>query len=746
MVPAWNPGHHGIWPALLLIAIVTVLSIRSLSPPEPLPLNAPADQFSGLRAAAALADLLGDETPHPVGTAANHAVRDRLVTQLEAMGLTAEVQRTIGCSSVRPSCAAVENVLAEIPGQTDVAVVLMAHYDSVPHSPGAADDGSGVVTLLESARALLTEPARRNRILLVFTDAEEMGLLGAEAFFAEHRGVEDVGAVINIEGSGSGGPSLLLRSSNPGGHLLEAYKDNAELANAYSYTQEVFARMPNDTDFTVPDRAGIASIDFAFAFEFNHYHTPLDTLANLDKGTLQHHGDNVLPLVRELASLDLDAKKSNFSYLTLEQNVWVTWPVGWTLGLALSGLAGLLLATTRLWPDLGFGQLGAGLLLAFVYVIAGAASCFAALWVAQLITGTVVGFPAHPWPWRLLMIAGALLPLLALSLWASRRITPWARFLGAWYLLGALALFLAITAPLAANLLILPLLITAVLTCGAALFFDRRSAGVLLTIVALSMLPLTYILMSIAYAMEETQGYHLAPAIYVYLLLVGVTLLPLNATVKTSASVVVALLVGWIGAASVPLYSDWRPQHLSIYFVQDRDENSAWLGTVSANPLPESVHSAMAGADGPPGEAPLLPWSSFEVPVAGTTPVPLPAADISISRDGNRVRVVLTDQGAGNFAQIILPEDAGISDFSMAGRSAELWEQDGYLQARFFANGNDPLIFEFRTSATEPVTGYVIDGSHQLPDSVAPVSRARGSLAVPQHQGDQRLAFQRIRF
>ena len=88
MVPAWNPGHHGIWPALLLIAIVTVLSIRSLSPPEPLPLNAPADQFSGLRAAAALADLLGDETPQPVGTAANHAVRDRLVNQLEAMGLT----------------------------------------------------------------------------------------------------------------------------------------------------------------------------------------------------------------------------------------------------------------------------------------------------------------------------------------------------------------------------------------------------------------------------------------------------------------------------------------------------------------------------------------------------------------------------------------------------------------------------------------------------------------------------------
>ena len=82
----------------------------------------------------------------------------------------------------------------------------------------------------------------------------------------------------------------------------------------------------------------------------------------------------------------------------------------------------------------------------------------------------------------------------------------------------------------------------------------------------------------------------------------------------------------------------------------------------------------------------------------------------------------------------------------MAGRSAELWEQDGFLQARFFANGNEPLVFEFKTSNAEPVTGYIIDGSHQLPESVAPVSAARGDLAVPQHQGDQRLAFQRIQF
>ena len=543
MAAPWNPGHHGIWPALLLMAIISVFAIRALNPPQALPSDAPAGQFSGLRAAAALTTLLGDESPHPVGSAANRAVRDRLLQALENLGLTAEVQSTIGCSSRRPICANVENVLAELPGQTEDAVVLMAHYDSVPHAPGAADDGSGVVTLLESARALLTEPARRNRVLLVFTDAEEMGLLGAEAFFAEHRWVDDIRAVINIEGSGSGGPSLLLRSSNPGGHLLRAYRENAETANAYSYSQEVFARMPNDTDFTVPDRAGIASIDFAFAFEYNHYHTPLDTVANLDTGTLQHHGDNVLPLVRQLAEIDLEQTEENFSYLTLGQSVWITWPVGWSLGLALLGLTGLAVQAFRLWPDLGIGQLAGGTLLALTCLVAGIGTCFALLWAANQITGTVVGFPAHPWPWRLLVVAGALLPLVALSLWAGSRITPWARFLGAWLVLGGLATTLAVAAPLAANLLIVPLTTAALAGCAAVFLTGTRSAAALLTVVALTLIPSTYILITIAYAMEETQGYHLAPVIYVYLVLACLPLLPLNATPRLVAACAAAIVV-----------------------------------------------------------------------------------------------------------------------------------------------------------------------------------------------------------
>ena len=51
----------------------------------------------------------------------------------------------------------------------------MAHYDSVPFGPGAADDGAGVVTLLETARALKAGPPLKNDVIFLFTDGEEAG-------------------------------------------------------------------------------------------------------------------------------------------------------------------------------------------------------------------------------------------------------------------------------------------------------------------------------------------------------------------------------------------------------------------------------------------------------------------------------------------------------------------------------------------------------------------------------------------
>ena len=247
------------------------------------------------------------------------------MARLTELGLKPEEQRTIGCAAESATCAQVENVLAAIPGRTADTIVLMAHYDSVPNAPGAGDDGAAVAALLEMTRIVKAGAPYRNTILLVFTDAEETGLLGAEAFFAESPAAKRVKAVINLEGSGSAGPVYLLRTGPASGELMAAFRDAAPYPFAQSFTEEIFKRMPNDTDFSVSLRAGLPGIDFAFAGERNHYHTPLDTIANLEPGTLQHHGENTLPLLRTLVDADLAATAPNEVYASLGERHWLHW-------------------------------------------------------------------------------------------------------------------------------------------------------------------------------------------------------------------------------------------------------------------------------------------------------------------------------------------------------------------------------------------------------------------------------------
>ena len=157
-----------------------------MSGPAPLPENAPATSFSAARALTFERELLGGDVPHPVGTAAHDAIRDRLAAQFRALGYDVTIQRTFACSAW-VTCSPIANVIARTPGDARPnALVLATHYDSVPAGPGVSDDGVGVGALLETARALRNERFR-NPIVYLVTDAEEVALLGAEGFVADPR-------------------------------------------------------------------------------------------------------------------------------------------------------------------------------------------------------------------------------------------------------------------------------------------------------------------------------------------------------------------------------------------------------------------------------------------------------------------------------------------------------------------------------------------------------------------------------
>ena len=114
-------------------------------------------------------------------------MRAYIIRKLTEMGV--EVQEQPSRQRQRGTIEVSTNVIGRIPGTANSkAFTLMAHYDSVPFGPGAADDGAGVVTLLETARALKAGPPLKNDVIFLFTDGEEAGEVGAAGVHAQPLG------------------------------------------------------------------------------------------------------------------------------------------------------------------------------------------------------------------------------------------------------------------------------------------------------------------------------------------------------------------------------------------------------------------------------------------------------------------------------------------------------------------------------------------------------------------------------
>lgn len=91
------------------------------------------------------------------------------------------------------------SLIATIPGKSNATVIIGAHQDSINlflpmvlSAPGADDDGSGTVTILEALRALLqssdvVKGKAENTIEFQWYSAEEGGLLGSQAIFSAYQ-------------------------------------------------------------------------------------------------------------------------------------------------------------------------------------------------------------------------------------------------------------------------------------------------------------------------------------------------------------------------------------------------------------------------------------------------------------------------------------------------------------------------------------------------------------------------------
>jgi hypothetical protein len=329
--------------ALLALAAIVAVSWALQQPPTPVPATAPPTEFSAQRAYADLQRIAGAE-PTPIGSVGSDAIRDHLVSALSAAGFNVEVQTGVGSQTFQSTTVAgrVDNVVATLPGSDSTgSVVLAAHYDSTFGTPGAADDKASVAAMLETARALASGGPRRNDVVMIFTDGEEAGLLGASSFVAEHPLADRGGVVLNWEASGNAGPSVTFETSSGNAELIKALADSAPYPVGDSALAALYQTGRQNSDFTVFHKAGFDGLNFAFIEGVSAYHHIRDTAANLNPAGLQHMGANMLGLARELAERDLAEVRSENDAVfftvfgqMITYPMWLVWPLA-GLGVAV---------------------------------------------------------------------------------------------------------------------------------------------------------------------------------------------------------------------------------------------------------------------------------------------------------------------------------------------------------------------------------------------------------------------------
>jgi hypothetical protein len=364
--------------------LVGFLATYALLAPTPKPATAPPTEFSAARALEHSRVIA--RVPHPMGTAADDDVRAYLVRKLTEMGL--EVQEQPSHHQHRGTIELATNVIGRIPGTANSkAFTLMAHFDSVPFGPGAADDGAGVVAMLETARALKAGPPLKNDILFVFTDGEEAGEVGAAAFMRTPM-ADQVGVLLNLETRGTSGPSLMFETSPGNGWLIaEAAKAGVDL-RACSLMYSVYKRMPFNSDFSVTKQRGLKGFNIAFIDHFSWYHTKNDTPEHLSLASVQNHGSYALGLARHFGNLRLDGDlvKPDVVYFNTLGSWLAYYPMTWSAPIAWA--AGLLFLLTVV---LGIVR-GRMSVLGFLGgILAFALTTVAAMLVALVALATVYG-------------------------------------------------------------------------------------------------------------------------------------------------------------------------------------------------------------------------------------------------------------------------------------------------------------------------------------------------------------------
>jgi hypothetical protein len=754
-------SSRGLLIALLLLAVVFILTITRDRPPAAKPADAPPTQFSAARAREILRRLVGDNVPHPVGSAADAVVRDKIVKILTDLGYQPEVHSGFACDEWG-ACAAVKNVVARVDG-SDIpgAVLLSAHYDSVPAGPGASDDGAGTVEVLEIARVLKAHTPLRHPVIILLNEGEEAGLLGAKAFVESDPWAHDVKAAVNLDNRGTSGPAVMFETGDANDWAVRVYDAAMSRPSSNSITYLAYKLLPNDTDFTVYKAAGYQGLNFAFIDSVKNYHTPHDNYENADPRSIQSEGDNGLASVLALGDEVLtNPPPGEAVYFDVFGWLMVRWKAARSFPASIAIAVLLLLEIFIVMKKFGvhakeivLGKIG---WVASVVIAGGLGYLlFVLLRAAHRIPPGSAEYPwiAHPLPAQIAFFALGFVAAGITALLAAKR----AGFWGFWIANNAVICFFAIIAAKYATGACYPFLVPslgAVVAAIPALVTQEDSTGNR-EFAAILPAALTFVVfVPMLWQLYDALGAGFLPIIAALFAVALASILPLlaldddrerRAFAEDSAGVA---LVAAIVAFFMAPYTLASPQIMNVEYWFDADAHAAkWLATPDSLRLPASLAAAAPFTNKP--EA-IFPWNRAHVFWADAPDLKFPAPElavISAEPSGGTIHYavrVFSPRGAPDISVLFPPETnvrnlaaEGHSIPEPAGRVREYIEgsMHGWRFCEFPAVTAEGITMTFDLEATSPVI-YIVDRSYALPPEARPLLDAVPPDTVTSQDGN----------
>ena len=765
--PERSPGIRRAASSVLILAAIFTLSYFGGRPPQPKPKDAPASQFSGMRAYNLLGKILEGDTPHPLGSTADEAIRGRILAELNRLGYDTQVQTAFDCDEFG-SCATVNNVLARIDGSDQSrqreAVLLAAHYDSVPAGPGAADDGSGVAAVLEIARVLKTLPPQRRPIILLIDEGEEMGLLGARAFVDWHPWAREVRSAVNLDARGTNGASLMFETGSANERIVQLFKRSAARPVTSSIFYEVYKYLPNDTDMTVFKDFGHQGANFAFIGNVAQYHTPLDSLVNLSIQSVQHQGDNALAMVLALANDDsTKPPEKEAVYFDLFGRRLFEWPASRT---PLIGIVSALLLAAQLallfWKQQMAPREYLSGLIAFLMALISTAAIALVLYGLLRLTGAIpVNWIAHSLPARLAFWLLALSVVLVHGIAFARRARFWGLWLGVWTWWALCGVLLSWLQPGMSYLMHVPTCVAMIVGLPIAAFrsesaFAQWIAGILPMVAAATVgfAPLIMLYAGIG-----------VPVLPVLAILVAFFLTPLIplcvdlsgadglVAVSIPAAPILATGLAAFVAVVVPAYSAQAPERVNFQLWQDADSGKAqWVVDPESGRLPDAIALATSFRIARSGEVPWARGNTFlsDAPAIELSAPTFTVQDSFVEGGKRHIEALLRSERGAPAAMVMFPPDSGVEGI----RIEDVPVPPETSRVRALANGwfvyrcpsmpPKGVVVSFQLPVGKPVVVTVIDHSYGLPDEGAFLAHARPLTAVRSGEGDVTIFSRRV--